>query len=125
MEKKQFRHGELTRIIIGCAMKVHRYFGPGFQEKVYQKALMIELQKQGLSCGLEVEKDIYYEEVYIASRRLDLLVEETVLVETKAVSETDNGDINQVLNYLNIFGMKVGLLFNFGSKSLYYKRYVL
>ena len=118
------KYYDLTEKIIGAAMKVHRYFGPGFQEIVYKRALMIELDNIPLAYIYEYEKEIFYEEKLISKRRLDLLVENKVLVELKATTETDNGDWNQIINYLKIFKIEVGLLLNFGSKSLQYKRFV-
>lgn len=73
-------------------MKVHRHFGLGFPEIVYKRALMIELGKIGLIFKQEVEKDIIYEEKLIYKRRLDLIVENIVLLELKALKEVDNGD---------------------------------
>lgn len=106
-------------------MKVHRYFGLGFPEIIYQRALMIELEKQGLKCLAEVKKDLYYEERFIGKRRLDLLIEDKVLVEMKAISELDKAAYSKVLNYLNVFKIEVGLLLNFGCESLQYKRFVM
>jgi GxxExxY protein len=124
MAVQDLKYKELTGKIIGCAMKVHRYFGPGFPEIVYHRALKSELAKIGLKFKSEFEKDIYYEEVLISKRRLDLLVEDLVLVELKAVKELDSGDQFQIINYLRVFKIEVGLLLNFGSKSLQYKRYI-
>ena len=124
MEAQEFKYRELTEKIIGCAMKVHSYFGAGFPEIVYKKALMIELGKIGLKFEEEKEVKIFYESRFIRKRRLDLLVEGLVLLELKAIRQPDNGDINQLLNYLKVFGMEVGLFFNFGAKSLYFKRYI-
>ena len=124
MPAENLKHHELTEKIIGCAMKVHRYFGPGFPEIVYKKALMIELAKAGLSFKQEVEKDIIYEGILIHRRRLDLIVENTVLAELKALKEVDNGDYNQIINYLRVFQIEVGLLFNFGTPSLQFKRFI-
>jgi GxxExxY protein len=124
MAIQDLKYGELTEKIIGCAMKVHRYFGPGFPEVVYKRALIIELRKIGIKCEEEVEKAIIYEGKTIHKRRLDLLVEDVVLLELKALKEIDNGDLNQILNYLRIFRMEVGLMLNFGTPSLYFKRYV-
>ena len=121
---QEYVHGDLTKKIIGCAMKVHRYFGMGFPEAIYQRALIIKLEKLGLKCRAEVEKDIYYEEYFIAKRRLDLLVEDKVLVELKAISELDKASHNKILNYLRVFKIEVGLLLNFGTESLQYKRFV-
>ena len=124
MAIQDLKYHELTEKIIGCAMKVHRHFGPGFPEIVYKKALIIELRKIGISCKEEVEKDIIYEGKVIHKRRLDLLVEEVVLLELKALKEVDHSEMNQILNYLRIFKIEVGLLLNFGGASLFFKRYI-
>ena len=114
-----------TEKIIGCAMKVHRYFGLGFPEIIYQRALIIELEKIGLKCRVEVDKDIYYEDQFIGKRRLDLIVEDKVLVELKAIGELDNSCYNKIINYLRVFKIEVGLLLNFGTPSLQFNRFVL
>jgi len=124
MPVQDLKYHELTEKIIGCAMKVHRYFGLGFPEIVYKRALMIELGKIGLIFKQEVEKDIIYEGKLIYKRRLDLIVENIVLLELKALKEVDNGDFNQIINYLRVFGMEVGLLLNFGLLSLQFKRFI-
>lgn len=124
MAVQNLKYHELTKKIIGCAMKVHRYFGPGFPEIVYQRALIIELRKIGIICKEEVERDIIYEGKIIHKRRLDLLVEDVVLLELKALKEVDNSEMNQILNYLRIFNIEVGLLLNFGVPSLFFKRYI-
>jgi len=85
---------------------------------------MIELEKMRLVVKQEVEKEIIYEDKLIYKRRLDLIVENMVLLELKALKEIDNGDYNQILNYLRVFRMEVGLLFNFGSASLQFKRFI-
>jgi GxxExxY protein len=115
---------DITEKVIGCAMKVHSYFGIGFPEMIYKRAVMIELKKAGLSFKSEVERDINYDQQLIAKRRLDLIVEDKILVELKAISETTNKDFAQVINYLNVFQIEVGLLLNFGQPSLQYKRFV-
>ena len=124
MALQELKHQELTEKIIGCAMKVHRYFGPGFPEIVYQRALMIELTKAGLSFKQEVERDVVYEGKVIYKRRLDIIVENIVLLELKALKEVDNSEINQILNYLRVFNIEVSLLLNFGASSLFFKRFV-
>lgn len=124
MAVQNLKYHELTDKIIGCAMKVHRYFGSGFPEIVYQRALIIELRKIGITCKEEVERDIIYEGKIIHKRRLDLLVEDVVLLELKALKEVDNSEMNQILNYLRIFNIEVGLLLNFGAPSLFFKRYI-
>jgi GxxExxY protein len=124
MHTGQYKFADITEKIIGCAMKVHRYFGLGFPEIIYQRALIIELGKLDLKCRSEVEKDIYYEEKFIGKRRLDIIVEDKVLVELKAVSEIDKSSYNKIVNYLNVFKIEVGILLNFGCESLQYKRFI-
>jgi GxxExxY protein len=117
-------YGSVSEKIIGCAMKVHRHFGLGFPEAIYKRALMLELEKEGINFKSEVEKNIYYEGYFIGKRRLELVVEDKILVELKAISVIDNSCLNQLLNYLKIFGIEVGLLLNFGAGSLQFKRLV-
>lgn len=124
MAIQDLKYHELTEKIIGSAMKVHRHFGFGFPEIVYKRALMIELEKIGLRFKQEMEKDILYDDQLIYKRRLDLIVEDVVLVELKAIKDVDNGDYNQILNYLRVFKLEVGLLINFGSSSLQFKRLI-
>jgi len=124
MAIRDLKYHELTEKIIGCAMKVHRHFGLGFPEIVYKRALIIELEKIGLKLKLEIEKDIIYDDRLICKRRLDLIVDDVVLVELKAIKEVDNGEYNQILNYLRVFKLEVGLLINFGAPSLQFKRLI-
>ena len=120
---EDYKYSELTGKIIGCAMKVHRVIGLGFPEVIYQRCLLIELRKAGMVCETEVEKDIFYEGIKVGARRLDLIVDNSVIVELKAVSEVEPLFYNQILNYLKIFNIEVGLLLNFGNTSLQYKRF--
>lgn len=124
MPSEEYKYQSLTEKIIGCAMKVHRFFGAGFPEIVYKRALIIELRKLGIACAREVEKDIIYDNQVIYKRRLDLLIEEVVLVELKALKEVDKSEMVQTLNYLRVFNIEVGLLLNFGASSLFFKRYI-
>jgi|SRR5215831_3590212 len=121
MAVADLKYHDTTGQIIGCAMKVHRYFGPGFPEVVYKRALTIELDKIPLSYSLETERDIFYEDQMIGKRRLDLLVEQNILVELKALIEIDRSCFAQIINYLRVFNIQVGLLLNFGSASLQFK----
>ena len=116
------QHEELTRKIIGCAMKVHSTLGCGFQEVIYQRAMAIEMEKQGLRFARELEMGIFYEGVNIGSRRVDFFVEEKIMTELKAVSHLDDTNLNQAINYLEAYNLPVGLLLNFGSKKLEFKR---
>lgn len=84
------QHEELTHTIIGCAMKVHTVLGSGFQEVIYQRALSIEMNKQNLSFGREIEMTIFYDEVEIGTRRVDFFVEGKIMVELKAVSNLND-----------------------------------
>jgi len=119
------KHAEITHKIIGCAMKVHRTIGIGFPEIIYMRCLMIELNKAGLRCESEIERQIFYEGIKVGSRRLDLLIEGVVIVELKAVVKMESNFSSQLLNYLKVFKIEIGLLLNFGTKSLEFYRYVL
>ncbi len=105
-------------------MKVHRKLGPGFPEIVYQRALIIELRKAGLSIAVEKEQAIFYDDEWVGARRVDILVEEKVLLELKAISEFSSSNYNQIQNCLEAFKIEVGLLLNFGNTSLQFKRFV-
>jgi GxxExxY protein len=122
MIKEQYKHSEITKRIIGCAMKVHSTLGNGFQEVVYQRALAIEMDKQGLSFKREMEMDIYYDNVHIGTRRVDFFVEDKIMVELKALVNLEQVHLAQALNYLEAYKIEIGLLINFGSPSLQFKR---
>lgn len=122
MIKEQYLHSELTGKIIGCAMEVHKALGNGFQEVIYQRALDIEMSQQGMTASREHEMDIFYKGIKIGNRRVDFFVEEKVMVEIKAVIELEDVHLAQAINYLEAYGLEVGLLINFGSKSLQFKR---
>ena len=119
-----YKHSAITGKIIGCAMEVHRYFGPGFQEKIYQRALAIEMSLQGLSFAEEFEMTILYKTEYAGRRRVDFLVEDVVSVELKATGDLDDGHLNQGINYLEAMNLETGLLINFGARSLQFKRLI-
>ena len=122
LQDSTLKHQELTHRIIGCAMAVHSELGNGFQELIYQRALRWELEHAGLSFSREYEMPIFYRDVRVGTGRVDFLVEEAVLVELKAVSELDDSHLTQVRNYLEVFGLEVGLLVNFGRPSLGFHR---
>ena len=112
----------LTHQIIGCAMKVHCVLGSGFQEVIYQRALAIELRKQGLYFKREMIMEIFYDEIKIGTRRVDFFIEDEIMLELKAVSQLDDAHLAQAINYLEVYNLPSGLLINFGAKSLVYKR---
>ncbi len=116
------KYEDLTKRIIGCAMKVHSKLGNGFQEVIYQRALVIEMGKQGLSFQREMEMSIYYEGINIGTRRVDFFVEETIMVELKALIRLEDVHLSQAMNYCQAYNLPIGLLINFGSKSLEFKR---
>jgi GxxExxY protein len=116
------KYAELTHKIIGCAMKVHSTLGNGFQEVIYQRALAIELERQELNFKREMEMAIFYEGINIGTRRVDFFVEDFVMVEIKAVIKLEDIHLAQAMNYCQAYKLPVGLLLNFGAKSLEYKR---
>jgi GxxExxY protein len=122
INKESYQHSDITGKIIGCAMEVHRYLGNGFQEVIYQRALALEMQHQGLSFQREYEMQIYYKGAHIGTRRVDFFVEEKVMLELKAVIQMEDAHLAQAINYLEASGTETGLLINFGSRSLQFKR---
>lgn len=124
MNKQEYKHSEITHAIIGAAMKVHSTLGNGFQEVIYQRALAIELSKNDLSFQRELEMQIYYDEQQIGTRRVDFLVEEKVMVELKARTKLEDVHIAQAINYLEAYNLEIGLLINFGAKSLEFRRLI-
>lgn len=113
---------ELTHRIIGCAMQVHRVLGNGFQEVIYQRALAIEIRLAGLDFEREKEMQIFYREEEIGTRRVDFFVEGKVMVELKAIEKLEDVHKAQAINYCEAYNIADGLLINFGSKSLDFKR---
>jgi len=122
----ELKYKDITEKIIGASFEVHKFLGNGFQEVIYQRALAWELKQAGLSFAREIEQDIFYKELPepIGTRRADFVVEGKVLVEIKAVIELEDVHLAQILNYLKAYRLEVGLLINFGSKSLTFKRLV-
>lgn len=116
------QYQEITQKIIGCAMEVHRRLGNGFQEVIYQRALEIEMMLAGLNFEREKEMSIFYRDQKIGTRRADFFVEEKIMVELKAMIKLEDVHLAQAMNYLEAYGMEIGLLINFGSKSLEFKR---
>lgn len=113
---------DITYKIIGCAMKVHNTLGNGFQEVIYQRCLAIELERAGLSFEREKDQIIFYDGINVGSRRADFVVEDCVIVELKALVDLEDVHLAQAKNYVVAYNFKVGLLINFGSISLQYKK---
>jgi GxxExxY protein len=122
MINEEYKYSELTSKIIGCAMSVHRALGNGFQEVIYQRALEIEMTDNGISFKREQEMPIYFKNQIIGTRRVDFLVQEIVSVELKAIIKLEDVHFAQAINYLEAYDLEVGLLINFGAKSLEFKR---
>ncbi|AVR47046.1 GxxExxY protein [Christiangramia fulva] len=122
MIKNEYKYSELTGKIIGAAMEVHKHLGNGFQEVIYQRALSIELNMQDLAHEREKEMDLSYKGFPIGQRRVDFFVDEKIMVEIKAVKELEDVHLAQAINYLEAYGMEIGLLINFGNTSLQFKR---
>ncbi len=105
-------------------MEVHKNLGNGFQEIIYQRSLEMEMTMQSLSFAREFEMFIFYKNNYVGTRRVDFLVEEVISVEIKAVIKLEDVHLAQAINYLEAYNLEVGLLINFGAKSLEFKRIV-
>ena len=120
---KTLRHGELSQKIIAAAHRVHKELGQGFLEKVYKNALGIELCEEGIECALEVPKSVLYHGSVVGDYVADIVVENKIIVEVKAVSELNSAHEVQLVNYLKATGVQVGLLINFG-RSVQVKRRV-
>lgn len=118
-KKIELLYEETTYKIIGAAIEVHKELGPGYQESVYEDALCYELKKLDVHYDRQVELDVKYKDTIFMRRfKADLIVEDKVLVENKAISALSPNDEAQLFNYLKTTGLRVGLLFNFGASKL-------
>lgn len=122
MINSTYEDSALTGRVIGCAMAVHNELGNGFQEVIYQRALGLELEDQGIHFAREVEMQVYYKSRFVGTRRVDFLIEGRLSVELKALIRLENVHLAQAMNYLEAFNLRIGLLINFGAKSLEFKR---
>jgi len=122
MKKSKEEIDKLTHKIIGCAMQVHRTLGNGFQEVIYQRALAIEFTYQGINFQREMEMQLSYREHNIGTRRVDFFIEDCVMLEIKAIEKLEGVHKAQAINYCEAYNIADGLLINFGSQSLDFKR---
>ena len=122
MINEQYKYSDITSKIIKCSMTVHSELGNGFQEVIYQRALAIEMNLQGLDFSREHEMPVFYKNEQIGTRRVDFLVESVIAVELKAIVELQEVHLAQAINYLEAYDLEIGLLRNFGAKSLQFKR---
>jgi GxxExxY protein len=120
----QLEHQAVTEKIIGAAFEVHRVLGYGFLEKVYQRAMQVELLQQGLKAELERPIKVNYKGATVGDYQADLFVEEAVIVELKVAKTYNPEDEAQLLNELKATGIKVGLLIHFGRTKVEFKRMV-
>lgn len=103
-------------------MEVHKHLGNGFQEVIYQRALAIEMASQGIDFSREHEMQIQYKGHEIGTRRVDFFVEGKIMVEIKAIINLEDVHLAQAMNYVEAYELEIGLLINFGAKSLQHKR---
>lgn len=115
---------KLTEKIIGLAIKIHKVLGPGFVEKIYEKVLSYEFKKTGLNFRNQAVIKVQYEDLEVGSQRVDFIVEEEIIVDVKSASKIIELFEHQLLSYLKTSGKRVGLILNFGGKSLEIKRVV-
>ncbi len=116
------KHADLTGKVIGAFFKLYNTLGYGFNEKVYENALAIELCKAGLRVATQQEIVVYYEGEAIGNYRTDIVINDVVIVELKAVRELAGGHEAQLLNYLKATTVEVGLLLNFGARAEYKRK---
>ena len=128
LSQRGYAYSDVTGAVIGCALEVHSILGTGFQEVVYQRALAVEMESRGLSFAREWEVPIFLPmfigERQVGTRRVDFLVDGKVVVELKAISGLERVHLAQAINYLEAFGLEVGLLLNFGAAKLEFRRVV-
>jgi len=117
--------GELTEKIFGAAFKVLNTLGAGFLEKVYENALSVELQKNGLAVEHQKKYPVHYDGAIVGDYQADLVAAGKVIVECKATTSLDPVHEAQLMNYLKASGVRVGLLVNFGRPKLQYRRFVV
>ncbi len=117
-------HGEITEQIVGAAFEVHSVLGYGFLEKVYQRALQVELIARGLKADTAYKVKVFYKGTLVGYYEADLFVEERVIVELKVAREYQTADEAQLLNELKATGIRVGLLINFGRNKVEFRQFV-
>ena len=123
-ERTKHDFEELSKKIIGAAIKVHRELGPGFLESIYEQALKVEFAEHNFHFDSQKEIKIKYLGVEVGQHRLDLIVENQIILEIKAVKDLIDVHFAQLRSYLKATGLKVGLLLNFAKPALEIKRVV-
>ena len=118
----EYKYSDITHNILAAALEVHKILGNGFQALIYQRALHIELANHKLSAAREIEMAVQYKGTVIGSRSVDFLINDNICVEIKALIKLEDVHLAQAMNYLEAYKMEIGLLINFGGKSLEFKR---
>jgi len=124
MPDKALEHGDLTEKIIGAAIEVHKRLGPGFLESIYENALVVELRKRSLKVDQQRQIAVQYDGVEVGKHILDLFVEDTIVVELKAIKNLEDIHFAIVRSYLKAAGRRHGLLLNFQKPTLEVKRVI-
>ena len=122
-QDKGWKHEQITKTVLGCAFEVINELGAGFLESVYEKALLLALRQKGLSAVSQYPVKVMFRGACVGDFYADIFVEEKVIVELKAVKAIAPEHQAQIINYLNATGIEVGLLLNFGTPKLEYKRF--
>ncbi|MBN1267277.1 MAG: GxxExxY protein [Anaerolineales bacterium] len=122
-EEKNLLQRVITRAVIGCAVEVINELGSGFLESVYEKAMLLALHQKGISAVPQMPVTVWFRGVSVGEFYTDILVEKEVMVELRAVNEITPIHETQIINFLKATGIEVGLLINFGTPKLQYKRY--
>jgi GxxExxY protein len=124
MIDEKYKYSAITASIIGCAMEVHKILSNGFQEVIYQRALSEEFKLNGVNASREFEMNVFYKGKAIGTRRVDFLIDNVVSVELKALTKLEDVHLAQAINYLEAYNLEIGMLLNFGTKSLEYRRLI-
>ncbi len=125
MSVEELKHSDVTGEIIGAAMEVHKVLGHGFLESVYEEALAIEFQIREIAYERQKPIDVYYKGEIIKNFIADMVVDNKIIVELKAIKKFGDYEMAQVINYIKSTNMEIGLLINFGARSLEFKRLIL
>ena len=112
----------LVKNVMACAVNIRKHLGPGYLESVYKNAMLVELEKNGLTYEVEKPINVYYENVLVGEFKADIVVEGSLILELKAISSLHVAHEIQLVNYLTATGIDDGLLINFGSEELQFKR---
>lgn len=124
MENNSHKYSDLTKAIIAAAIEVHNTLGNGFQELIYQRSLAIEFNDRKINFIREQEMPLIYKGVDVGTRRVDFFVENKIMLEIKAIEKLEEVHMAQAINYLEAYNMEIGLLINFGSKRLEFRRVI-